>query len=116
MSFMLAMTLHPDDFKKLQNEVDSVVGNNRIPCFEDMASLPRVRAVAKEVLRWRPVTAGGLPHQLTQDDIYKMPDGRSVYLEAGTNVHAVQWSIHREPKRYTDPDGLSQVGRRLESH
>jgi cytochrome P450 len=106
MSFMLAMTLHPDEYKKLQAEVDNTVGNSRVPSFTDMQSLPRVRAVAKEVLRWRPVTAGGLPHQLVQDDTYKMSDGRSVFLEAGTNVHAVQWSIHREPVRYPDPESF----------
>jgi cytochrome P450 len=106
MSFTFAMTLHPDEYKKLQAEVDNVVGNSRVPSFTDMQSLPRVRAVAKEVLRWRPVTAGGLPHQLVQDDTYKMPDGRSVFLEAGTNVHAVQWSIHREPNRYPDPESF----------
>jgi len=106
MSFMLAVTLHPEEYKKLQAEVDAVVGSQRLPSFTDMPNLPRVRAVAKETLRWRPVTAGGLPHQLTKDDVYKMPDGRSLYLEAGANVHPVQWSIHREPKRYPDPDAF----------
>jgi len=106
MSFMLAMTLHPSEFAKLQHEVDSVVGNGRIPSFSDMPNLPRVRAIAKEVLRWRPVTAGGLPHMLTKDDVYKMDDSRSVFLSAGSNVHPVQWTIHREPKRYPDPDSF----------
>ncbi|KAK5093532.1 hypothetical protein LTR24_004243 [Lithohypha guttulata] len=106
MSFTLAMTLHPSEFAKLQHEVDSVVGNGRIPSFSDMPNLPRVRAIAKEVLRWRPVTAGGLPHMLTKDDVYKMDDGRSVFLSAGSNVHPVQWTIHREPLRYPDPDSF----------
>ncbi|KAL6252458.1 hypothetical protein RBB50_000177 [Rhinocladiella similis] len=106
MSFMLAMTLHPDEFAKLQSEIDRVVGPKRLPSFSDMPELPRVRAVAKEVLRWRPVTAGGLPHMLDKDDVYKMEDGRSMLLSAGSNVHPVQWSIHREPKRYPDPDSF----------
>lgn len=106
MSFILAMTLHADEFAKLQKEVDDVVGPERMPCFEDMPHLPRVRAVAKEVLRWRPVTAGGLPHMLTKDDAYKMQDGRTVFIEAGTNVHPVQWSIHREPVRYPDAESF----------
>jgi cytochrome P450 len=106
MSFMLAMTLYPEEFRKLQEEVDEVVGADRLPCFEDMSSLPRVRAVAKEVLRWRPVTAGGLPHMLTKDDTYKMEHGRSVLLKAGTNVHPVQWSIHREPVRYPNAESF----------
>lgn len=106
MSFMLAMTLHPAEYTKLQAEVDEVVGNDRIPSFDDMPSLPRVRAVAKEVLRWRPVTAGGLPHILTRDDVYEMKDGRRLFFPARSNFHPVQWSIHREPNRYPDPDNF----------
>ncbi|USP75348.1 uncharacterized protein yc1106_02622 [Curvularia clavata] len=106
MSFMLAMTLHPAEYTKLQAEVDEVVGNDRIPSFDDMPSLPRVRAVAKEVLRWRPVTAGGLPHTLTRDDVYEMKDGRRLFFPARSNFHPVQWSIHREPNRYPDPDNF----------
>lgn len=56
MSFILCMVLHPEEYKKLQEEVDSVVGPDRLPKFGDMDKLPRVRAVVKEVLRWRPVT------------------------------------------------------------
>ena len=104
-SFVLAMTLHPKEFASLQRELDKVVGD-RLPTFEDMPNLPRVRAAAKEVLRWRPVTAGGLPHMLIKDDVYKMPDGRSVFLEKGTAVHAVQWAIHREEGLYPDPESF----------
>ncbi|KAK5102807.1 hypothetical protein LTS08_003608 [Lithohypha guttulata] len=106
MSFMLAMTLHLDEFVELQAEVDKVVGSDRLPSFSDIPDLPRVRAVAKETLRWRPVTAGGLPHQLTKDDVYKMEDGRPLFMPAGTNIHPVQWTIHREPKRYPDADSF----------
>ncbi|KAK4555386.1 hypothetical protein LTR86_007683 [Recurvomyces mirabilis] len=105
-SFLLAMTLHENEFRELQAEVDAVVGHDRLPQLSDMPNLPRVRAVAKETLRWRPVTAGGLPHQLTKDDVYTLEDGDKVFLEAGANVHPVQWSIHREPKRYPDADSF----------
>ncbi|KAK5154283.1 hypothetical protein LTS14_006968 [Recurvomyces mirabilis] len=104
--FLLAMTLHENEFRKLQAEVDAVVGHDRLPRLSDMPKLPRVRAVAKETLRWRPVTAGGLPHQLTKDDVYTLENGEKVFLEAGANVHPVQWSIHREPKRYPDADSF----------
>ncbi|TKA38333.1 hypothetical protein B0A55_13524, partial [Friedmanniomyces simplex] len=105
-SFMLAMTLHQQEFAKLQQEVDAVTGGKRLPTFEDLPELPRVRAVAKEALRWRPVTAGGFPHMLIKDDVYTMPDGRSMFLEAGTCVHGVQWAIHREEKLYPDPESF----------
>lgn len=105
-SFMLAMTLHSKEYALLQEEIDAVVGTDRLPTLDDMPKLPRVRAVAKEVLRWRPVTAGGLPHMLTKDDTYKLPNGETVFLPAGTAVHPVQWSIHREAKLYPDPENF----------
>nr|OQO31889.1 hypothetical protein B0A51_01084 [Rachicladosporium sp. CCFEE 5018] len=105
-SFLLAMTLHPAEYALLQRDIDSVVGLERMPTFDDLPRLPRVRAVAKEVLRWRPVTAGGLPHMLVKDDVYKLPSGESVFLKAGTCVHPVQWSIHREEKLYPDPESF----------
>ncbi|KAH7377445.1 cytochrome P450 [Cadophora sp. MPI-SDFR-AT-0126] len=98
MSFCLAMTLYPEWQKPLWEEVDRVCGD-RLPEFSDIPELPSVRAAIKEVLRWRPVTAGGVPHLLTQDDVY---DG--LFLKAGTVVHANQWAIHREPSLYPDPE------------
>ena len=86
MSFCLAMVRYPEWQAKLQEQIDAVVGKERMPEFEDIPALPIVRAVAKEVLRWRPVTAGGLPHELVKDDVY---DG--FFFPAGTNIHPNQW-------------------------
>ena len=49
MSWILAMVHYPEELKKLQGEVDKVVGDDRLPEFDDVPQLPRVRAVAKEV-------------------------------------------------------------------
>ncbi|KAK5168133.1 uncharacterized protein LTR77_006701 [Saxophila tyrrhenica] len=100
MSFILAMLHHPAWQTAIQCEVDDICGaDGRLPNFADVPQLPTVRAVIKEVLRWRPVTAGGVPHELERDDVY---DG--VFLPKGTNVHANQWAIHRDPALYPDPD------------
>ena len=85
MSFCLAMCHFPEWQKKMQGEVDSRVGP-RMPQFSDIPNLPIVRAVIKEVLRLRPVTAGGFPHELTKDDEY---DG--YHFRKGTIFHPNQW-------------------------
>ena len=86
MSFLLCMVLHPEELRMLQREVDNVVGPERLPAFEDLPNLPYVRAITKETLRWRPVTAGGLPHFSTKDDVYN-----GVFIPEGTNIHPNQW-------------------------
>jgi cytochrome P450 len=106
MSLMLAFTLYPEELKKLQAELDEVVGDSRLPNFDDIPNLPRTRAVVKEVLRWRPVTAGGLPHMCTKDDTYTLPNGETVFIPAGTNIHPNQWAIHRDPDLYPDADSF----------
>jgi cytochrome P450 len=104
MSFLLAMASHPPELRSLQREIDIVVGD-RMPSFEDLPGLPRVRAVVKETLRWRPVTAGGVPHQLTRDDVYEL-DGKKYFLKAGSAVHANQWAIHRDASLYPDAESF----------
>jgi len=58
MSFCLCMCLFPEWQEKGAEEVSNVCGDN-LPEFSDMPNLPTVRAIIKEVGRWRPVTAGG---------------------------------------------------------
>jgi cytochrome P450 len=53
------MTLYPDVQKRAQAEIDSVVGNSRLPSHEDRTNLPYVEALFKEVLRWNPVAPLG---------------------------------------------------------
>lgn len=105
MSFMLSLLLHAAELAKLQAELDEVVGIGRLPQFSDMPQLPRLRAVVKEVMRWRPVTAGGIPHLCTKDNTYAI--GKQTHMiRAGTIIHANQWAIHRDPTLYPDPEAF----------
>ena len=47
----LAMSLYPEVQKKAQQEIDAVVGSDRLPDFADRDSLPYVDAIMKEVMR-----------------------------------------------------------------
>jgi cytochrome P450 len=53
------MTLFPDAQHKAQDEIDHVVGSDRLPNLADRDSLPYVDALVSEVLRWRPVIPTG---------------------------------------------------------
>jgi len=57
--FMLAMTLYPEVQARAQEEIDRVVGHDRLPDFGDRDNLPYVEAILMETLRWHPITPLG---------------------------------------------------------
>ncbi|KAG2087119.1 cytochrome P450 [Suillus discolor] len=95
MVFMLAMVLYPDVQRRAQAEIDSVVGRNRLPTFEDRASLPYIDAVVRETFRWHPVVPLGIPHTALDDDVYN-----GYFIPKGTIITYNTWGITRDEKRY----------------
>ena len=73
------MTLYPEVQAKAQAELDSVIGKDRLPTIADKDSLPYIRALTWEVLRWRPIAPLGVPHLNVEDDIYE-----DYFFPAGT--------------------------------
>ncbi|KAJ3934669.1 MAG: cytochrome P450 [Lentinula lateritia] len=69
--FVLAMALYPAVQQRAQEEIDSVIGKDRFPTFQDRNKLPYVQAIVREVLRWRPIGPIGFPRCCLQDDLYK---------------------------------------------
>lgn len=53
------MTLYPDIQRKAQEELDRVVGSDRLPTFSDRKNLPYVDALVREAIRWHPVVPLG---------------------------------------------------------
>ena len=75
------MALHPEVQVKAQQELDSVVGTNRLPEFWDRPALPYLRALVTELLRWHVVLPLGVPHRAIADDEYRgflIPRGATV--------------------------------------
>ncbi|KAJ7830878.1 cytochrome P450 [Mycena olivaceomarginata] len=99
-SFMLACAAFgPSFIPKAQNELDAVVGPDRMPTFEDFDDLPFVRAVVSETLRWRPVAVlGGTPHASTEDFVYQ-----GMFIPKGSTIIANLWGIHLNPADFPDP-------------
>ncbi|KAG5716246.1 O-methylsterigmatocystin oxidoreductase [Termitomyces sp. T112] len=98
-SFFLAMVLNPEVMKKAQAEIDSVVGKDRLPTFEDRQYLPYVDALAKEVLRWNVVVPNGVAHRSIKDDVH---DG--YFIPKDTLVIVNIRGLLYDPEVYTDPD------------
>ncbi|KAG6919294.1 hypothetical protein DXG01_007426 [Tephrocybe rancida] len=117
-SFFLAMALHPEVARKAQAEIDTVVGNDRLPTFEDRPHLPYVDALAKEVLRWNVVVPLGVVHRSIKDDVhegYFIPEGSLVIVNVrwgnafiDTPSRLIDSSATRgllhDPEVYPNPD------------
>ncbi|KNZ74378.1 O-methylsterigmatocystin oxidoreductase [Termitomyces sp. J132] len=97
--FILAMTLHPEVMRRAQQEIDDVVGPDRLPNFKDRSSLPYVEAVMSEVWRWGVPTPLNLPHYTSQDDLY-----RGMYIPKNSIVIANIWAILRDENLFPNPN------------
>lgn len=95
----LAMVTHPEALRAAHAELDQVIGADRSPAFDDESNLPYLRALVKEVLRWRPVAVlGGTPHASTEDDRYE-----GYCIPAGTTVLGNSWAINLNEEYYPNP-------------
>jgi len=101
MTFILAILKNPDTQLRGQQEIDDAIGPNRLPELSDWDSLPYVRAICTEVLRWEVIAPFALPHLLTADDEYN-----GYRIPKGTMVLPNVWAISRDPARYPDPEAF----------
>ncbi|RDW76895.1 cytochrome P450 [Aspergillus mulundensis] len=97
--FLMICATQPHATRKASEELERVIGPDRLPCFEDLARLPYLAAFIKEVQRWRPVAPLGAPRSVTEDDEY---DG--YLIPANTTVVANIWAIHMNPAVFEEPE------------
>jgi len=85
-----AMILYPDTQAQAHREIDSVVGPDRLPTWEDRENLPYVRACIVECLRWMPTTlSAAVPHSNSKDDIYK-----NYHIVKGSALMMNVWALN----------------------
>ncbi|TFY58455.1 hypothetical protein EVJ58_g6405 [Rhodofomes roseus] len=98
-TFMLAMVLHPEVYQKARAEIDRVVGADRLPDFDDRASLPYLECVIQEVFRWNCPVPLGLPHRTMVQDEYRGFD-----IPAEAMIIPNIWAMTNDPSIYSTPD------------
>jgi cytochrome P450 len=101
-TFFYAMAISGDVQRKAQQEIDTVVGRDRLPNYDDWPYLPYTEALLREILRWRPVAPLTAAHCTTEDDVfngYLMPKGAFIMV----NI----WAISRDKDRYKDPEAFN---------
>jgi len=90
--WLLAMITYPEVQNQAHAELDEVVGSARPPTFADLPSLPYIRAMVKETLRWSLTVPFGVPHASSADDWYK-----GMFIPKGTICLQNMRLINSEP-------------------
>ncbi|KIW20687.1 hypothetical protein PV08_01264 [Exophiala spinifera] len=104
-SAVLALITNQDTLHAAHAELDAVIGLDRLPSYDDEASLPYLRALCKEVLRWRPVAVlGGTPHASSEADTYQ-----GYHIPKGTNILGNTWAINRNENYYPNADHFNPL-------
>lgn len=89
---------NPNMMAQVQQELDSVVGQDRLVSELDLPNLPYLQAFIKETFRLHPSTPLSLPRVANEScEVfgYHIPKGTTLLL----NV----WAIARDPKEWADP-------------
>lgn len=106
--FTMAAITQPGFVTKAQEELDAIFGGERLPKYSDKLNLPYISAMVSEVLRWRPVAAGGIPYALIHDDEYM-----GYRLHQGATIIGDHWAIHLDESitRMRQPSAQTEVSK-----
>ncbi|KAG8245236.1 hypothetical protein J6590_005546 [Homalodisca vitripennis] len=108
---LLYMILYPEVQRKMQEEIDRVLGRSRKPVLEDKAQMHYTMAVLNEVERINSVSPLGLPHSCSKDTTfggYFIPKGTTLLLNLkSVGYDPKYWKTPEEfiPERFLNADG-----------
>ncbi|KAI3819969.1 hypothetical protein L1987_13823 [Smallanthus sonchifolius] len=88
---------HPNVMKKALEEIDNVVGKNRILQESDIQNLPYLQAIIKETLRLHPPVPL-IPRKSTEDHTI-----RGYHIQANTTIFINLWALGRDPNYWKNP-------------
>jgi len=115
---MLYMARYPSVQRKVQEELDRVVGTHRRPALEDRGDLPYTEATIMEIQRYANMMPLGLPHYCRSD----IKVGNLI-IPAGSRVWGLLAELHKgsywgdgqvfRPERFLDSEGKCRREERL---
>ncbi|KAI3760589.1 hypothetical protein L1987_50986 [Smallanthus sonchifolius] len=88
---------HPNMMKKAVDEIDQVVGKNRLLQESDIRNLPYLQAIVKESLRLHPVVP--VIQRLSSQDCTV----GGYHIPANTTTFINVWSLNRDPTHWENP-------------
>ncbi|OVA17283.1 Cytochrome P450 [Macleaya cordata] len=109
------MINQPEILRKAVEEIDSVVGKDRLVQESDFSRLNYVKSCAREAFRLHPIAPFNLPHVSNSDAVvagYFIPKGSQVILSRtglGRNPKVWDEPLKFKPERHLNKDGSGEV-------
>ncbi|KAL7583529.1 hypothetical protein Lser_V15G42502 [Lactuca serriola] len=88
---------HPNIMKKAVEEIEKVVGKDRLLQESDIPNLPYLQAIIKETLRLHPA-APMIPRQSTEECTVA-----GYFIPANTTIFVNVWALGRDPNHWENP-------------
>ncbi|XP_060880468.1 cytochrome P450 18a1-like [Metopolophium dirhodum] len=98
---MVYMLHYPDVMTKVQDEIDSVVGQYKSPVLDDYPNLPYTQATLYEVLRKSSITPLGTTHATTSDVTLN-----GYHIPTGAQIIPLQHFVHNDPNLWDEPEAF----------
>lgn len=111
-SHVLNFAAHADSLQEqVRQEIDRVVGRERLPTWADHVHMPLTMATIWEMYRWKACTPFGIPRGVAEDTVIG-----GYHVPKGTVLLPNFWAVHQstelwkepekfDPSRFIGPDG-----------
>lgn len=96
---LLTMAAFADVQKRIQKEIDEVIGPERFPVYKDHSEMPFTQSVIMEIMRWRNVFPLNYFRYTVKD-----AEINSVFIPKDTYIFINTWSLSHDPVLWGSPD------------
>ncbi|XP_071808271.1 steroid 17-alpha-hydroxylase/17,20 lyase-like [Asterias amurensis] len=94
-----ALAENPKIQERIAQEIDDVIGRDRLPSLDDKGNLPYVEATLLEILRFGSVAPLGVPHSTLVDTTLN-----GYKIKKGTMVMINHIGLHFDPEKWDQPE------------
>ncbi|CAG0925188.1 unnamed protein product, partial [Notodromas monacha] len=97
--FFLYMVVYPKIQSRIQEEIDNVVGKDRLPNSEDRVRMPYTEAVLWEIWRHKTIVPLGVDRRASKDVEFV-----GYQIPKGTIMTTMIYAIHHDPDNFEHPE------------